>query len=101
MVELEYYLQSSHQGKHVILSAAKAALKRAKEEFGVQKVYGSVNYDNVKAGKLMERITSETCVGGEEEVHRGDKFELKPAEKMGKNDDEKVERGCWTWQWTI
>jgi hypothetical protein len=108
-VELQYYLHPDHQGKRIVVPAAKAALEWAKKEVGVERVWGSVIYDNVKAGKVMEKVANETAVGGEKAVTRGNSEEIwcgakadgVVGEVVGDGVDKVVLRGCWTWAWKI
>lgn len=60
-------------------------------------MFGGVIPENVKAGKLMDRIARSTSVSGKGGVLRGETVDKWPGEKMGKAIGEEVGRRCRTW----
>ena len=66
-VELGYYLDPAYHGKGIMAEAAKAAIRWAKAEFGVEKVHGSVDCTNYGSGRVMETVVRETARGAVKE----------------------------------
>jgi predicted acetyltransferase len=92
-VEMGYYLHPSHQGKRLMRGAGREALRYAANEFGIRKVFCSVDDGNLVSAKVVQGIVKDTAVG---EVETGRMVLVWPVGK-------RVEGESWssTWVWSI
>jgi len=79
-----------------MIEAAKAAIRWAKEEFGLEKVFGSADCANLGSRKVMERVVRETATG---EVRVGEKWYDWPVEKLVEGRE--VRSVSRTWEWNV
>ncbi|KAI9649318.1 hypothetical protein NHQ30_001890 [Ciborinia camelliae] len=68
LVELGYYLSEKHRGKGIVQAATRRLIEYAREEFGLDYVYGSANITNAKSSKIMSDLAKEYVEEREREV---------------------------------
>ena len=96
-VELGYYLHPAHHGKGIMVAAAKVALRWAREEFGVEEIYGSADCTNGRSERVMARVVRETSVVGS--VLEGREVLSWPVEK--KIEGREVDSLSKVWEWKV
>ena len=78
-----------------MVEAAKAAIRWANSEFGIEKVYGSVDFMNLGSIKVMERVVQETAC---REVKEGRTWLVWPTEKVMEGEERRLTQ---VWEWDV
>jgi RimJ/RimL family protein N-acetyltransferase len=96
VAELGYYLHPAHHGKGIMFAAGIKLLEYAREEFGVKRIYSSVDCKNEVSAKVIEKLARATAVG---EIKKSEAMLTWPVEKMVERSG--VESLSLIWEWSI
>ncbi|KAH9216881.1 acyl-CoA N-acyltransferase [Leptodontidium sp. 2 PMI_412] len=91
--EVGYWLHPDYHHKRIMQAATRAVLRYSANEFGVRKVMGRAEGENIASQKIIARLAEEMS-GGVVEPKRG--REKWPETKKGGE-----ERDVLTWEWSV
>ena len=94
IIELGYYLHPDYHGKGIMVPAAKAVLKWAKEEFGIGKVFSTADRMNPQSAAVIDRVSRETSIA---DVQKGEMILTWPVEKKVAGREVNSISTIWTW----
>ncbi|XMA15431.1 hypothetical protein WAI453_008222 [Rhynchosporium graminicola] len=92
--ELGYWLLPTYHKKGIMQAATRAILKYAAKEFGVRRIIGRAEGENIPSQKIIARLAEETGGKGIVEPSRG--REKWPETKKGG-----MERDVLSWEWSV
>ncbi|KAG4436145.1 hypothetical protein IFR05_008349 [Cadophora sp. M221] len=93
--EVGYWLHPDYHHKRIMQAATRAVLRYSANEFGVRKVIGRAEGENIASQKIIARLAEETG-GGASGVEPKRGREKWPENKKGGG-----ERDLLTWEWSV